>query len=120
DDLPALTAAILRLCGQVDLLVCTGGLGPTADDLTRQALADAIGETLVEDAQALAQIEAWFAGRGAAMPPANAVQARRPVSARSLRNDHGTAPGLEARVGGCDVFCLPGPPREMEPMFQRE
>lgn len=120
DDGPAQRGAIERLAARVDLLVCSGGLGPTSDDLTRQALASAMGETLVVDEAALGQIRAWFAGRGAMMPEANAVQALRPASGRSLPNDRGTAPGIAARVGACDVVCLPGPPRELHPMFERE
>lgn len=121
DDLDAIAAAFTRLAGRVDVIVCTGGLGPTADDLTREALARAMGEALVEDASALEQIRSWFRGRGRSMPVLNEVQARRPVSARCLENTHGTAPGLHAamKVGTrwCDVFCLPGPPRELFPMF---
>lgn len=120
DDVDALRTAIERLAAGYDLLVITGGLGPTADDLTRVALAAAMGETLVEDAAALAEIETWFAGRGRDMPVANRVQALRPVSAVCLANPHGTAPGLSARIGSCDVLCLPGPPREMTPMFEAD
>jgi nicotinamide-nucleotide amidase len=122
DDLPAIAAAILRLGGAADLLICTGGLGPTADDLTREALAQALGEPLVEDPAALVRIRAWFAGRGRPMPEGNRAQARRPASAEILPNDWGTAPGLYAALpaggGGVDVFSLPGPPREMGPMFE--
>lgn len=117
DDARAIRDALTRLAARVDLILCTGGLGPTADDLTRQALADALSEPLVEDPDALAQIEAWFKGRGRDMPPINGVQALRPRSAASLRNDHGTAPGLAATLGRADVFCMPGPPRELFPMF---
>lgn len=138
DDLDALAATLARLAARVEVVVMTGGLGPTADDLTREALARVLGEPLVEDAAALAALEAFFAGRGRAMPPLNRVQALRPASARCLPNPHGTAPGLHAVVrtgkgggdgtghdagrGGhghaCDVFCLPGPPREMRPMLR--
>lgn len=120
DDLPLLTAAIARLADGRGLLVITGGLGPTSDDLTRHALADAMNDTLVEDAAALAAIESYYTSRGRAMPPANRVQAMRPASARLLDNPNGTAPGLAATIGHCRVFCLPGPPSEMEPMLERE
>src|SRR4051794_38616259 len=63
DDADALAGALRRLAAAVDLIVITGGLGPTADDLTRQALADALSEPLVEDAEALDAIRRWFAGR---------------------------------------------------------
>ncbi|GJM19075.1 MAG: putative competence-damage inducible protein [Phycisphaeraceae bacterium] len=128
DDADAIADAIDRLAGSVDLLVMSGGLGPTADDLTRQALAEALGEDLVTDNAALRVVRAWFEGHGRVMPERNSVQALRPASARTLANEHGTAPGLAARIGeragssagACDVYCLPGPPRELGPMFERE
>lgn len=118
DDRAALARAITRLALGHDLLIITGGLGPTADDLTRHALADAMSEPLVEDAEALAHITGWFASRGRTMPPTNAVQALRPASSACIPNPHGTAPGLHAVLGDADVYCLPGPPREMEPMLE--
>ncbi len=116
DNDERITHAMDRLASGHDLLICTGGLGPTADDLTRAALARMLGEPLIEDEQALAHIKEWFAGRGG-MPPSNRVQAMRPVSARCLENPHGTAPGLAASTPRCNIFCLPGPPHEMQPMF---
>ncbi len=118
DDLDATVAAFTRLASAVDLIVATGGLGPTADDLCRAALARAAGDTLVEDDGALTRLHAWYAGRAREMPALNRAQAQRPSRARCLPNDRGTAPGLAARVGACDVFCLPGPPPEMIPMFE--
>ncbi len=116
DDLAATRDAILRLTAAADVLVITGGLGPTADDLTRPALAAALNDTLVEDAAALQQIRARFANRP--MPENNRLQAQRPSRATILPNQWGTAPGLHAVVGRADVFSLPGPPREMRPMFE--
>lgn len=121
DDLERHVAALRRLtegADGVDLVVSTGGLGPTADDLTRAALARLLDEPQVEDAAAVAALRRWFAGR--AMPERNLVQAQRPASAACLANPNGTAPGLQVRAGGADVFCLPGPPREMQPMFEAE
>ncbi len=122
DDREAIAGTFKRLARTVDLIVCSGGLGPTADDLTRHALADAAGEELVEDAVALEQIKAWFRGRGRVMPVLNTVQALRPRNGASIENRHGTAPGLHLmlQVDGraCDVFCLPGPPRELFPMWE--
>lgn len=120
DDADEIARALRRLSERVGVIVSTGGLGPTRDDLTRQALAHAMGEELVEDEQALGQIRAFFESRGRAMPEANRVQAYRPVSARVIPNEVGTAPGLAAQVGGARVWCLPGPPSEMRPMFDRE
>ncbi len=118
DDLDALAARFKELAKTNDLVLSTGGLGPTADDLTRHALANAMGEHVVEDDEALIQIRAWYEGVGRVMPDANRVQAARPASAECLANPKGTAPGLRSSLGGADVFCLPGPPREMSPMFE--
>lgn len=118
DDRAAIASAFRRLALSVDLILCSGGLGPTEDDLTRDALADAVGEPLIVDEASLAQIEAYFAGRGRPMPPINRVQALRPTSGMCLENRHGTAPGLRARLARADIFCLPGPPRELVPMFE--
>lgn len=122
DDERTISDAMRRLSRDADVLVCTGGLGPTSDDLTRQSLALAMGDSLVEDPGAIEEIRAWFTGRGREMPEANRVQAMRPARARSLSNPNGTAPGLAALLEShgsvCEVFCLPGPPREMRPMFE--
>jgi nicotinamide-nucleotide amidase len=121
DDASLHEAAFRRLASSADLIVCTGGLGPTADDLTRQALARASGDELVEDPIALAQVEAFYAARGREMPALNRVQALRPSRGVCLANLNGTAPGLHATLpGGVDVFCLPGPASEMHPMFQAQ
>lgn len=120
DDLDRIADAIRRLAGGSGVVVVTGGLGPTRDDLTREALARVLGEPLVEDAEALAALHAWHRDRARPMPGSNRAQAMRPRSARTLPNPHGTAPGLSVEVDGVRVFCLPGPPREMRPMFERE
>jgi nicotinamide-nucleotide amidase len=124
DDRAATAAAIQRLAIVADLVIITGGLGPTADDLTRAGLAEALGEDLVEDPAALAEVTAFFTSRRSAMRDINKTQALRPRSAMCLTNPNGTAPGLHAilhREGReVDVFCLPGPPREMKPMFDAE
>lgn len=120
DDLAAAAEAFARLAAKADLVISTGGLGPTADDLTREALAAAMKDTLVEDGPALEQIEAFFAARRSPMRRINRVQAQRPSRARILANPNGTAPGLAAAIGSADVYCLPGPPREMWPMFEAE
>lgn len=121
DDAAAHRATLDRLSASADLIISTGGLGPTPDDLTRHALAAAMGDALVEDETALNQIRSWFVSRGREMPESNRVQALRPSRATSLPNAHGTAPGLHGVLpNGVDVFCLPGPPREMLPMFELE
>ncbi len=119
DEFAQMTDAIRDLCRTASVLVVTGGLGPTADDLTREALAEAMGDDLVVDEEALGTLRAWYAGRGRPMPEANRSQAMRPSRSCLLDNPNGTAPGLAGEVGGTRVYCLPGPPREMVPMLER-
>ena len=122
DDLDAHVAALARLAARCDLIISSGGLGPTADDLTRRALAVASHDSLVHDSAGEAQVRAWFAARGRSPASINMVQAQRPSRGLLLENRHGTAPGLFASIESsthrCDVYCLPGPPREMMPMFE--
>lgn len=108
-----------------EVLIVTGGLGPTSDDLTREALAEVLGLEMIEDEAAVRTIEEFFASRGRVMAEANRKQAMAPVGADILPNPNGTAPGLylPPRMSGernCAVFLLPGPPREMYPMFEAE
>ncbi len=119
DDRDAIARAIAELLDGRDLLLLTGGLGPTADDLTRHALGDVLdpGRPLVLDDAALTELEGWFAGRPGGMPAANRVQAMRPASAAMIPNPRGTAPGLRAEPGRRLLVAMPGPPREMQPMF---
>lgn len=123
DDRATLARALRELAASHGAVVMTGGLGPTLDDLTREALCDVLDgddAALVEDPAGVAHLARWFAARGRPMPASNLRQAMRPPSARLLDNPHGTAPGLAAAThdGACEIFCLPGPPNEMRPMFQ--
>jgi nicotinamide-nucleotide amidase len=120
DDAGRIAGALRRLGSQASLVVCTGGLGPTADDMTREAVASVVGAPLVEDPPSVEHLERWFAGRGG-LPAINRVQALRPASGESLENPNGTAPGLRVPdpERSAEVFCLPGPPHEMRPMFER-
>ena len=95
--------AVREAMSRADLILTTGGLGPTSDDLTRGAIAGLLGRALREDSQALANIEAFFAGRGRPMPESTRVQALVPEGAILLQNAHGTAPGRTAdvRPGAC-------------------
>ncbi len=121
DDLTAQAAALRELAAVAQVVIVTGGLGPTDDDLTREALRVAMGDAnpLVLDAPSLEALDRWFTHRGRSMPDINRRQAMRPSGAECLRNDFGTAPGLRGTVGGSTIVCLPGPPREMEPMFDQ-
>lgn len=117
DELADLRDTLLRAAEGSDFVILTGGLGPTEDDVTRQALAAAAGCELVSDADSLEQIRAYFTARGRAMPQQNRVQALRPTSGRALPNRHGTAPGIRVEVRGKVCFALPGVPFEMKAMF---
>ena len=112
-----ISTAISQLAAMSDLVIVTGGLGPTADDLTRQALAAAGGGPLKEDKEALASLQEWFSDRGTEMPDSNRSQAMRPDGMKCVRNTCGTAPGLLGEINGAQVLALPGPPIEMQTMF---
>ena len=120
DDLDDNVAAFRIALGRADLVVATGGLGPTQDDLTREALARVAGVDLVEDPASLAHIREMFARRGREMPDRNRVQALFPRGAEPIRNLAGTAPGVWLAVGGKVVVALPGVPSEMFKMFDEE
>lgn len=122
DDLGDGVRALREAAGRADLVFVTGGLGPTADDLTRDVLAAVAGEPLEERAEALAAIAARFAKRGVAMAESNRRQALFPRGSRLIPNPEGTAPGLDVDVGtagrSCRVFALPGVPAEMKRMWR--
>lgn len=117
DDVRDLERAIARALDESDLVITSGGLGPTADDLTREAVAAVLGLALVEDAAIVTQLRERFARRAAPMPENNRRQAMVPVGAEVLPNSRGSAPGLLLAHGDKLVLLLPGPPRELEPMF---
>src|SRR5438034_2736805 len=109
-------------CERAEIIVATGGLGPTADDLTRQALAELAGVPPFQDDASLAHIKALFARRKREMPPANVAQAQFPQGSRPIFNPHGSAPGIDMSVArGRDkptrIFALPGVPAEMKEMW---
>jgi nicotinamide-nucleotide amidase len=119
DDRSMIAEAIRELTPQCDILITTGGLGPTPDDLTRYGLGDVVspGRDLISDEAANRRLERWFAKRVGSMPESNRLQALRPEPCSWLANPRGTALGLAARIGECRVYCLPGPPHEMQGMF---
>jgi nicotinamide-nucleotide amidase len=119
DDQAAVRDAFLAALARADLVISTGGLGPTPDDLTREALAAALGETPSVDPDVSSWLEELFARRRLAFPEANRKQAWRIPSATIVPNQHGTAPGWWVdRPDGRVVVLLPGPPREMRPMWE--
>jgi nicotinamide-nucleotide amidase len=118
DDLARVHDAIVAALQRVDLVVMTGGLGPTPDDLTREAIAAAVGETVSVDPLLEAWLVELFARRSVPFVDANRKQAWLLPSATSVPNDRGTAPGWWVdRPDGRVIVALPGPPREMRPMW---
>lgn len=117
DDLDRLVAAFQRLLTEADVIVSTGGLGPTDDDLTRETLATICKETPVVDPELVEQIRAYFRTRGLDMPVGNEKQAWLIPSAEAIVNPMGTAPGWFLHVEGRLVAVMPGPPRENQPMW---
>lgn len=117
DDRRLIIAALERLGAGHDLLVCTGGLGPTTDDITSECVAAALGVVLQRDDASLRAIRERMERFGRAMAESNAKQADFPVGAEVLANPHGTAPGFSVRLGRSQAFFMPGVPREMKPMF---
>lgn len=129
DNADTIREAVAEALRRADLVIVTGGLGPTADDLTRERIAELLGRKLHEDPVVLRHIEQFFAARHRPMPERARVQALVPDGAIVLPNHHGTAPGLALPVAGEAfdapgrtrwVVLLPGPPRELHPMFTNE
>ncbi len=119
DDVAELAALFERGVGAVDLIVCTGGLGPTEDDITRDGLARALNLACDTDEQVLESIRQRFEKRGMVMRDINRRQAQVPRGAVVLENTRGTAPGLWLERDGTSILLLPGPPREMQPILDR-
>jgi len=120
DNRAELTAHVAHALARHPVLILTGGLGPTDDDLTREVVAAHLGLPLEDDAAILDAIERRFASRGWKMPAVNRRQAQVPRGATVLQNPHGTAPGLWIAHGQRMIVLLPGPPREMQPMMDGE
>jgi nicotinamide-nucleotide amidase len=120
DDRARIIAAVKRLAGQAKVIVCTGGLGPTTDDLTSEAVAEALGEPLERHEPSLDHIRRRLEKFGRTVSPTNAKQADFPRGADILPNPIGTAPGFEVTIAGARLFFMPGVPREMKRMFEEQ
>src|ERR1700719_1402087 len=124
DDLPRLVAAAQHALFRSEIVIFSGGLGPTEDDLTREAVAEALGVPLRRDEDIIASIEKRFAARGWKMASNNAKQADVLEGAAVLPNANGTAPGqwLSGKFDGREriVILLPGPPHELKALFEAE
>jgi len=120
DNLGRLQEVLARALERSDLTVVSGGLGPTEDDLTREAIAGVLGETMVVQPALEAELRAFFAGRGTPMPPGNVKQATGIPSGTILANPVGTAPGWWVERAGHLIVAMPGVPHEMIRMWSRE
>jgi len=120
DDLADITDAIRDAAAKADFVLISGGLGPTADDLTRDAMAAAMGVELIFHPESFEQIGAYFASRRREMHERNRVQAMIPDGAMPIENPRGTAPGIRAKLHHAEIFIMPGVPSEMKAMFARD
>ncbi|MBQ5825282.1 MAG: competence/damage-inducible protein A [Clostridia bacterium] len=120
DNPERMRACISSAVSRSDLVILTGGLGPTADDLTKEISCEVMGAELVLDKDILEGIRAYFSSKGIVMPENNAKQAYVPKGGTVFVNRNGTAPGCAVEKGGKIVIMLPGPPRELKPMFENE
>jgi nicotinamide-nucleotide amidase len=120
DNEERIAESVMAACGRSDALIVTGGLGPTRDDLTREALARAAGVPLVLDEEQARRLRDRWERNGRVMPESNLKQAERPEGADIVPNPKGTAPGIRMRIGDTWVFALPGVPAEMIPMIDND
>ena len=120
DYLGRLTEVIERAFKRSELVICTGGLGPTEDDLTREAIAAVLGESIFQDPALEADLRAHFGRRGNPMPERNLKQATRTTSTTALPNPRGTAPGWWSERDGHVIVAMPGVPHEMQFMWETQ
>lgn len=120
DNGPAIKQAVAEALPRANLIIATGGLGPTSDDITREMIADLLACKLIEDPAIVAEIERFFASRNRPMPESTRIQAMVPEGATVLPNANGTAPGLILPAPSGWLIMLPGPPRELRPMFTNQ
>ncbi len=120
DNEDRLTEAIIQAGKRSDIVILTGGLGPTGDDITKETLAKAMAKKLILDKQSESIINDYFISRGISPGKTNIKQAYIPEDAIAIKNDNGTAPGIFLKHNDKMYFCLPGPPNEMKPMFEEQ
>jgi nicotinamide-nucleotide amidase len=118
DEEPAIERSLRRAAADADIVLTTGGLGPTDDDLTRQAFARFLGTDLELRDELLSRLRAFFERRGSVMPEKNTIQAYVPAGAQAIENRLGTAPGIRAECEGTRLFAMPGVPGEMHRMLE--
>jgi nicotinamide-nucleotide amidase len=120
DDLPLLVNEIKNIAHNSDILIINGGLGPTVDDLTAQALALAIESSLEQNHIALSHVTDWCKKRAITLNAANTKQAILPVDCQIIANKTGSAVGFSIRYMGCDIYCTPGVPSELKIMLSEQ
>ena len=120
DNKDRLVETFRAIWSRADLIMTTGGLGPTQDDVTREAVADLVGEEMNVDPELEVQLRSFFQNRNYPMPLSNLKQATLIPSARAIYNPRGTAPGWWVASGDKLVICMPGPPGEMQRMWNKE
>lgn len=120
DNLERIASSIDLALSRSDAVIITGGIGPTQDDMTREAVCLATGLEMDFSSDYARQLEDWFRARGRVMPESNLKQAQYPRGATLLPNPKGTAPGLAIPVGDKTIFCVPGVPAEMERLIEME
>ena len=119
DETDAIVRALELAAADADIVLATGGLGPTDDDLTRQAFSEFLGVELQSHDELLQKMEDFFVGRNLKMPEKNKIQAYIPAGAKALPNNLGTAPGIMAKVNEKLLVALPGVPSEMKQMLEK-
>ncbi|MBI4008439.1 MAG: CinA family nicotinamide mononucleotide deamidase-related protein, partial [Planctomycetes bacterium] len=118
DDITALRTALQIATERAEFIIITGGLGPTEDDVTRQAIAAFLGVELSLNEEVFRHVQELFVLRHIEMPPANKIQAMIPTGGTIIPNKVGTASGFAVNFKGAEIICLPGVPAEMKQMFE--
>ena len=120
DDLPLLVSSIKELAALSDVLIVNGGLGPTVDDLTAEALAAAVDSPIARHPDAMRELEAWASPRGFVLTDSNLKQADLPECCDIILNPHGSAVGFSCVYQECLIMCTPGVPSELKPMVEQQ